>query len=143
MVKPKGYTQLIRDATYPTKVVAERQYDGGPSGTQLAETTYENIDPTTGNVRQIRVKNGTASDTLTQIEYAPEYQYAFPTRTTTTVRDADGVASIIEEQYTYDPTNGLLTGYTDGRGQTTAYQYDMLGRVTQALSPDNHMFRVT
>ncbi|MDR6884016.1 RHS repeat-associated core domain-containing protein [Bacillus sp. 3255] len=130
------YTLITRDTAHPTKILSQKVYDGSPSGTLLTQTDYENIDASTGNVGQIRVKNGTVNDTLTQIQYSPLYQGAFPTQTTTTVHDADSNVSTIIRQYEYDPSSGKLTKYTDGNTNSTLYQYDALGRVTLATHPD-------
>jgi RHS repeat-associated protein len=131
------YTLFIRDSTHPTKIVSQKVYDGSQAGTLLTETDYENIDSSTGNVGQIRVKNGTANDTLTQIEYSASYQYAFPTKTTTTVHDVDGNVQTIINSFEYDSSNGKLTKYTDGKSGITSYQYDALDRVTFVTHPDN------
>jgi RHS repeat-associated protein len=130
------YTLITRDTAHPTKIISQKVYDGSPSGALLTETDYENIDNLTGNVGQIRVKNGTANDTLTQIQYSQVYQGAFPTQTTTTIHDGDNNVSTILRQYEYDPSAGKLTKYTDGNYNPTSYQYDALGRVTLATHPD-------
>ncbi|WP_274655619.1 RHS repeat-associated core domain-containing protein [Paenibacillus humicola] len=128
------YTQYTRNGQGTvTKIQVYAGNSAGPSGNPLSETDYENIDPATGNIGQIRVKNGSPNDTVTVVQYDSAYQYAFPTQTMTTVHNVDGAASSIVRSYSYDPTNGSLTQYTDGNGNVTSYSYDILGRVTKAV----------
>ncbi|WP_240343802.1 RHS repeat-associated core domain-containing protein [Paenibacillus sp. SYP-B3998] len=107
-------------------------YEGSSTaGTLLQQIGYENIDGY-GNVRQIRVKNGT-TENLYQTQYdTAVYKGAFPTMQAFTVRNADGQSSTITKQYEYNPSNGRLTKYTDGNSNVTQYQYDALGRVLKA-----------
>ncbi|WP_052702762.1 RHS repeat-associated core domain-containing protein [Paenibacillus beijingensis] len=131
------YTQLTRN-TQGT-VIKEQVFAGnsaGQTGNPLRETSYENIDPSTGNIGQIRVKNGTVNDTLTAIEYSSVYNSAFPTKTTTAIRDINGNASTITKQYQYNMADGNLTQFTDGYPSTTRYAYDALGRITKVTHPD-------
>ncbi|MEC0230636.1 RHS repeat-associated core domain-containing protein [Paenibacillus alba] len=130
------YTLITRASAHPSKIVSQKVYEGSTSGTLLTQTDYEDIDASTGNVGQIRVKNGTTNDTLTQIQYSATYQGAYPTQTTTTVHDADNNVSTITRQYEYDPNTSKLIKYMDGKTNPTSYQYDALGRVILATHAD-------
>ncbi|MBW7458618.1 hypothetical protein K0U00_31705, partial [Paenibacillus sepulcri] len=129
------YTQYTRSAQGTvTKVQVFSGTSTGQSGSALQETDYENIDPTTGNVGQIRTKNNSSyGDMVTAVQYSTDYQQGFPTATSTTIHDVDGVASTLSGSYAYDPSNGTLLRALDGRGNLTTYTYDALGRVTKAL----------
>ncbi|EFM08672.1 YD repeat protein [Paenibacillus curdlanolyticus YK9] len=139
------YTVFTRNAL--GTVTLEQVYAGDSNsyaGSPLRETYYENIDAATGNVGQVRTKNGSPNDTTTVIEYAATYQYAYPTKTTTSVHDSDGNSSTVIKQYQYDMATGRLLKYTDGNANQTSYTYDALGRVLKATqSGDNSTITIS
>jgi RHS repeat-associated protein len=58
-------------------------------------------------------------------------QYSFPDSTTR----GPGGGPQFTTRYTYDPDTSLPLSSTDENGQTTQFQYDVMGRVTQVTSP--------
>ena len=88
-----------------------------------------------GNTVVKRVSDGGRVITA-QTEYSSLYQYAFPTKETVFVTDADGVVSTVSKGFEYDASTGRLTKFIDGRGYGTSYQYDVLGRLTLQTNPD-------
>ena len=137
-----AYTEYVRDTAHGN-VTAVRVREGSASGAIVQETLYENFD-SFGHPLQTRVKKDASSYLTFQTEYqaAAPYASAFPTKQTIGVKDADGIASTIIKQYDYDTLSGRLKSYTDGLGQVTSYQYDAIGRVTQAMHPDNSTIRM-
>lgn len=79
-------------------------------------------------------------------ERVPQLDGVFLTRKWTTgVKDSDGIlitprsglsAGIIDERYEYD-INGNVIKYYDGQGNVTQNDYDVLGRLTKTIHPDN------
>ncbi|WP_426448479.1 polymorphic toxin-type HINT domain-containing protein [Paenibacillus sp. S-38] len=130
----KRFTLITRNAQ--KKVIKEQVYDGSESGTLLSEKTYEDIDAY-GNTRKITSKTGTAKSSVVTIEYADAYQNRFPTKTKSTVTDADGKVSTVVNSYEYNSNTGQVTKLYDGKNAATTYQYDLLGRIIKVTNPDN------
>jgi RHS repeat-associated protein len=88
-----------------------------------------------------------ATGYLSQIEYSPEFHYAFPTRILTPVPDPDGsngASASLETQVAYDSNTGRVVSVTDATNrQTTAYSFtdehgviDPLNRLRKVSFPD-------
>ncbi|WP_088831371.1 RHS repeat-associated core domain-containing protein [Paenibacillus tyrfis] len=133
------YTELERNAQ--GSITISRARDGGPNGTILQETLYENRDGY-GNPQTTKIRKDAATYASWQTEYSAAYQGAFPTKQVFTVTDADNNTSTITKQYEYDALTGKLTKYTDGLSNSTTYQYDASGRVTKATHPDHSSIAV-
>lgn len=89
-----------------------------------------------GNVTLIRNKEENRDlDTLITYDES-KYQGAYPTSINQPYTDADGIAQIFTNSMEYDKTSGLITSYRTGKGDTTSYTYDKLGRIIQVLQPD-------
>lgn len=101
-------------------------------GTLLSQSKYENIDPY-GNIGKITVRDDN-QDTVYIMEYG--YSGAFPIKQSINVTNADQQTSTIIYQMGYDSTTGLVTSSTDGKNNTTQYEYDKLGRLTKVIHPD-------
>ncbi|NEN87036.1 polymorphic toxin-type HINT domain-containing protein [Paenibacillus elgii] len=129
----KRYSLLERNEK--NKVTKEKVFENDLNGKLLSETRYEDIDAY-GNPRKIITKTDDAKETETLVEYGPQYQSRFPTKTITDVTNVDGATSKITQQYDYNPTLGKVTTIIDGKGYATNYDYDKLGRVTEATNPD-------
>lgn len=103
-------------------------------GDTTKQIRYENFDAY-GNATRIRVMDATG-DNVYDVEYGAQTHYAFPTKQTIGITNADGQSSTIVRTYAYNPVTGRLASYKDGNQYTTAYQYDKLGRVTQVTYPN-------
>ena len=132
------YTAFTRNAQGDVTQVAVRQTNA--SGPLLRQVDYGNVD-SYGNVRLVTVKDG-SRNVVTTYEYGAAYQSVYPTKRSVTVTAADNTTSVIAQQYTYDAATGNVLSVVDGRGFTTGYAYDALGRVTQTTHPDASTIRV-
>ncbi|MBP1992920.1 RHS repeat-associated core domain-containing protein [Paenibacillus eucommiae] len=136
------YTEYVRDQVHKN-VTTVRVRDGSVTGSILQEVINSSFD-SYGNVTQTKILKGTGNYTLVNTEYNPSAPYlgAFPTKQTVNVHDADNTATNIIKQFDYMTTNGALTNYIDGNNNTTTYQYDLLGRATKAVHPDDSFIAI-
>ncbi|ARU60496.1 hypothetical protein CBW65_04965 [Tumebacillus avium] len=88
-----------------------------------------------GNVISSRDK-GTTGDLVQQVEYSSQYQYAFPTKLTVQTTDIDGAVQTSSQSFEYSLPLGAMTKWTDGKGNSTAYEYDKLGRTVKQTNAD-------
>lgn len=100
----------------------------------LRQTNYEY--DSYGNVISSREK-GNNGDLLQQFEYGAQYKNAFPTKLTVQSNDIDGNLQTSTQLFEYDLSLGQMTKRTDGNGNSTAYQYDKLGRMIHQNNPDS------
>ncbi|KEO81190.1 hypothetical protein EL26_22300 [Tumebacillus flagellatus] len=91
-----------------------------------------------GNITAVHQTDGTRDLRVASYEYssAAPYFSAFVTKKTQDVTDVDGVKSKLTETYEYDTALGKMTKSTDGRSNSTTYQYDILGRLKKQTNPD-------
>ncbi|MGU3472212.1 hypothetical protein ACLBWT_13830 [Paenibacillus sp. D51F] len=102
-------------------------------GALLTRTQYGGID-SFGNIGKLIISDDT-KDTVYQNEYG--YNNGFLTKQTVQVKNAKDVVETIETKADYDPQSGRMVSYTDGNGYQTKYNYDVLGRLTLVIYPDN------
>lgn len=91
---------------------------------------------TYGNILKKDVYNTGNKLISTNFVYPAENKYAYPSQQTVQVTDADGIGSTVIEKYEFDLSTAALRKYTDGAGNATGFEYDVLGRVTAAIYPD-------
>lgn len=125
-------TELTRDPTNRYKVTSVTLKD--ELGKTLQSVSY-GYDPY-GNVNLTKTINTDGREHQTFIEFTEAFQYAFPSRVSSQVTDADGGTSTVSQEYLYDVKTGRVTSHKDARGNNTSYGYDLLGRVTMVSYPD-------
>jgi RHS repeat-associated protein len=132
------YTEYVRDLTHGS-VTAVRVRDGNESGNILKETINSGYD-IYGNITQVKilVSPGVYTTIDTIYDTSPPYNGGFPTQTTILVHNVDDIVSAIVRKYSYNTSNGTISSFLDGNGNTTQYEYDTLGRVTKAIHPDSN-----
>lgn len=128
-----SYTEYQRNTQGTIIQISVKDTD--TNGTLRSQTKY-GIDPTNGNATSITFCDtticNTSSDIVKAIEYSSTYGAAFPTKTTLNAHDVDGNATAVMKQYTFDISSGKLLTATDAMNYVTTYQYDSIGRVTNA-----------
>lgn len=125
------FTQYMRNAQKSLTQIVIR--DNNVNGTIKAQTdiSYDGY----GNPITITVKDDNRNIILNK-EYGTQYSGAFLTKQSGNVTDANNIDSTIVENMIYDKSSGRLTEYIDGKGYSSSYQYDKLGRATRATFPD-------
>jgi RHS repeat-associated protein len=108
--------------------------ENGPVGQTVSDIQYSEFDQH-GNYQKIDEKDDTKTNS-TQIEYDSTYGFAFPTRQSNTITDVNGNQSTIRQSAKYNKLTGDVVEYTDGNGNVTNYQYDLLDRLVQVINPD-------
>jgi RHS repeat-associated protein len=140
------YTQTVPSSIHDL-VVGQCDYQNGPGSPQ--QQTYYKYDSHGNLLEQKQSHNGSwlyadyaydrygnrisATDVLgrtTYYHYSPAYQNAYLTLTSSMVGSQNVTTSS-----TYDFATGLLLSRTNPDGQTTTYQYDILGRTTRIFYP--------
>ncbi|MCD1260165.1 S8 family serine peptidase [Paenibacillus athensensis] len=96
-----------------------------------------------GNAVTVTLKDDNNRNTVINRSYGAAYSSGFLTSQSTSVTDVNGQASTITESMQYNASTGAMTKYTDGKGNPTNYQYDVLGRLTKATFVDNSQVNVT
>ncbi|MGB5037639.1 MAG: RHS repeat-associated core domain-containing protein [Blastocatellia bacterium] len=113
--------------------------------------------PNRGNVTEVKVDDGTAADPVTRMKYDmfgnvvetvnplgqvvevtmdSATDYAYPLSSSQTVTGADGVLRTLSVTTDYDRDTGLLETSTGvNAGETTDFDYDLIGRVTSIDRP--------
>jgi RHS repeat-associated protein len=104
------------------------------NGKLMAKKSYTYNDY--GNIATATTKKTKEEDVTEKYEYAPEYGYAYLTTKTVNVDDADGNVKSVKGSIAYDFMTGNKTGDTDGNGNTTKYQYDLLDRLVKIINTD-------
>ncbi|WP_201319379.1 S8 family serine peptidase [Paenibacillus sp. EPM92] len=115
--------------------------DTNVTGALRSQTNFGYADGR-GNITSITVKDDNRNIVVNQ-EFGSLYGNAFLTKRWVTVKGADATTSTVAEQMQYDKSTGNMTQYTDGKGYSTSYQYDKLGRVKLATFPDNSQVTLT
>ncbi|MBW7474555.1 hypothetical protein K0T92_07340 [Paenibacillus oenotherae] len=136
----KQYTRYTRNSQGTITDVTVRENDS--NGAIIQQTILENID-SFGNVQRARIKDS-GSEFITDYEYSAAYQNAYLSKEIHAVSNIDPVAGspiqeTITNEYTYNPSNGNVLSIKDGKGYTTSYQYDLLGRLVKYTNPDQTM----
>ncbi|MCD1258816.1 Hint domain-containing protein [Paenibacillus athensensis] len=96
-----------------------------------------------GNAVQITIKDDNNRNTVINRSYGTVYINGFLTSQSTSVTDVNGQASTVTENMQYNLLTGAMTSYSDGKGNATSYQYDVLGRLKKATFADNSPINVT
>ncbi|AOY76017.1 RHS repeat-associated core domain-containing protein [Clostridium formicaceticum] len=106
------------------------------NGVDKSITTYFTYDQY-GNpiTKKIQKPDGTFIEE--SYEYSSIYRSGYLTKKTSKYKDYQGNQQTAVENMTYDFNTGRLLTLTDGNLNTTAFQYDNIGRVTQVSNPDN------
>lgn len=97
-------------------------------GVDKSITTTYNYD-SYGNITEKKIM-GTEGTTKEKYQY---YEDAYVSKVTIT--DENNSISYVEET-DYDFNTGLVASSTDGRGNKTSYEYDILGRLVKTINPD-------
>jgi RHS repeat-associated protein len=108
--------------------------ENGSAGQTVSDIQYSEFDQH-GNYQKIDEKDDTKTNS-TKIEYDSTYGFAFPTSQTNTITDVNGNQSTIRQSAKYDKLTGNVVEYTDGNGNVTNYQYDLLERLDKVINPD-------
>ncbi|MEA4896101.1 MAG: hypothetical protein VB064_12710, partial [Oscillospiraceae bacterium] len=94
-----------------------------------------------GNMLKSAAMMDSDSWSITSYTYGSDYKELYPTMITCVESDtASGEHSVKlkSSTATYDFYTGKALTSTDGNGNTTSYEYDVLGRVVKELLPDGH-----
>ncbi|MFF2890595.1 RHS repeat-associated core domain-containing protein [Paenibacillus sp. NPDC057967] len=131
------YNEIDRDSVHG-HILTQRVREGSPTGTILQETVNSQYD-SFGNVTQQKLlqSSGGYITVNTEFKATAPYNGAFPTKITTSGYDVDRKAITVSEILNFQTVDGILTSYTDGKGNTTSYQYDNLNRATKVINPDS------
>lgn len=111
---------MVRQDHATGQVLKHSQFDYDSYGNMISET---------------EIQGGKRSTVIT--EYNSEHSFAYPTRQSMSVTDADGNVTEASVLSTYDKATGQVTSFTDARQQNTTYQYDAIGRVVGVTYPDH------
>jgi RHS repeat-associated protein len=97
-------------------------------------TQFDNF----GNLR----KSWDAKGNLTETDFASpagyDYKFAYPTKTKSPAVMVNGVSTVFEINFVYEPTTGLLKSTTDANGKTTEMFYDAFLRPIKTLAANGH-----
>lgn len=126
------YVELERYPTY-NSIKTARVKENNASGKLMAETGY--VYDAYGNPVTVTIKDDNRTIKV-NTAYGSQYGYRFPTSQTIVVTDASGKASTVSQSYAYNSKTGQMTRFTDGRGYSTDYTYDKLGRMLTMKNPD-------
>jgi RHS repeat-associated protein len=125
------YTEYTRNAQGSVTSITVRENHAGGALKQHISFAYDAY----GNVTQVTIQDDNRQ-TVIAYEYGSQYNYGYPTKQTTTVTDVNGQTSVITQLMEYDKLTGQLTKLTDGKGYSTSFTYDKLGRVTKETLAD-------
>jgi RHS repeat-associated protein len=90
-----------------------------------------------GNLESDKTQQKPGEWVTTEYRYGPEYKGAYLTEVIRAgVKDADGFTKGIRACFTYDFATGNQMTSTDGNGNVTTYEYDLLDRVTKEIEPN-------
>ena len=116
--KAIGYSRIYENNVLKDTI----SYTYNPDGTKSSE--------------KIQSMGGTGGIVTTNYTYTYNTDCSYTiTSTTSGSKNADGVAESITTSVSID-SFGRKTAETDGNGNTTRYEYDMLGQVTKQINPD-------
>ncbi|MGN6424381.1 MAG: RHS repeat-associated core domain-containing protein [Asticcacaulis sp.] len=148
------YNDLINNMSVLTTVTTDystttglpttaRQYDGGTL-THLMQTNYDNLYRTNCVAERL---NASVYSSITSTDACAlgsagadgndriiRYTYDI-TGAVTSVTSAYGTAAASTDTTQYDATNGLVSAVLDGKGNKTAYTYDVFDRMAKACYP--------
>jgi RHS repeat-associated protein len=105
-----------------------RQLYTPPSGGAAQWLTISRTYDAYGNLKVVTDPRGNQ----TSYGYSPTYQSAYLTSVNQTLVPG---GTLISKSYSYNFTTGTMLTSVDPNGQTTSYQYDILGRTTQVAYP--------
>jgi RHS repeat-associated protein len=134
----KQFTKYTRNAQGSITGVEVRE--NNDTGRIVQQIFYENFDPY-GNATRIRVKDN-GRDLTTDTTFGAAHQYAFPTSQTQRATNVDGVVETYTTSFLFNTSSGKLKEYVDGRSNKTTYEYDILGRVSKVVHPDNTNYSI-
>ncbi len=137
-----GLNQYAELERYPTvnSIKAARVKENNAAGRVLAETGYSY--DTYGNPVAVTIRDDNRTITV-NAGYGSQYGFGFPTSQSITVTDANGQPSTVTQSFAYNSQTGQMTRFTDGRGYSTDYTYDKLGRMLTLKNPDGTQHMVT
>lgn len=137
-----GLNQYVEVERYPTvnSIKAARVKENNAAGRILAETGYSY--DAYGNPVEVTIRDDNRTITM-NAGYGSVYGYGFPTSQSITVTDANGEPSTVTQSFAYNSQTGQMTRFTDGRGYSTDYTYDKLGRMLTLKNPDGTQHTVT
>lgn len=133
--------QYVEVERYPTfnSIKAARVKENNSTGKVLAETGYSY--DAYGNPIAITIRDDNRTIAV-NAGYGSAYGYGFPTSQSITVTDANGQPSTVTQSFAYNSQTGQMTQFTDGRGYSTDYTYDKLGRMLSLKNPDGTLHTV-
>ncbi|HCC07038.1 MAG TPA: hypothetical protein DEP72_02565, partial [Clostridiales bacterium] len=127
--------EIKSDLTTDKKEVAK--HTAYSNGSELSSQTFS-YDPY-GNVVTVSRKKDATTWTTDTYEYGSQYTNAYLTKVTSkNILDADGKATTININYTYDLNTGNKVSDTDGNGNKATYTYDNLDRILKETMPDGN-----
>ncbi|REK69237.1 RHS repeat-associated core domain-containing protein [Paenibacillus paeoniae] len=131
------YNEIVRDSVHG-HILTQRVREGSPTGSILQEVVNSRYD-SFGNVTQQKLlqSSGGYITINTEFKATAPYNGAFPTKITTSGYDVDRKAITVSEALNFQTVDGILTSYTDGKGNTTTYEYDNLNRAIKVINPDS------
>ena len=121
----------VNTLTADKKNIAKTEVYEGSTFKNTTSYTY-NADGTVAS--QTVTNDGGNAVTNFAYQYNADGSYTV-TATAQGVKNADGTVSSISTSTHIDPL-GRKVSETDGNGNTTQYEYDMLGQVTKQVNPD-------
>jgi len=126
--------QIKYDLSEDRKNVASEGIYSNGNLTTLKNYNYDN----TGNMISISQEKEPGKWSVSRFEYDSKYKNAYLTAVIYEgVKDVDGYSRDIKLNYDYDLTTGNRISVTDGNGNLTSYEYDVLNRITKEILPDN------
>jgi len=114
--------------------VKKRHFENGVDYSILSTYTYNSSNH---NLLSEKTTMRDGSEVSINYEYGPDYNAGYLTRIYQSVKNVDGTTQTLEQKYTYDFNTGDTLTYTDGRQNTTEYQYDGLHRLRYVINPAN------
>ncbi|MBW7476076.1 DUF3238 domain-containing protein [Paenibacillus oenotherae] len=143
MVKPVSsdtslFTEYIRNPQRAVTQVTVRKNNA--IGEILQQVSYPSYDEYGNVLKEVVLLDGRSREATFEYK-GGENKFAFPTKKTLTVIDADNLSTTIHTEAEYDRSNGLMTAWIDGKQNRTAYEYDVLHRIKKVTYPGGAVFQ--